>query len=468
MRTSLAIRKGLHAISRVHPLQSSRTRALKAFAGPRAISLLNHHLQTQWWPQERLREYQLAKLRRLLEHCYNTVPYYRDTWSEIGFDPRKVHTLEDLHRLPVLTKETIRSQPERFISSAPPFHYRLAQTGASTGNPLVFLRDANASDRAWALYLRLFAWAGYSPGDPVANLWGLAVVPSKSLRRAFGLLLARLRREHLFDAFKMDEGYAYRMLDSLSRIRPVLLRGYVSALETLARYQARSPRHLPSLRGILTTAEKLTEEQRRILEGAFQCPVFDQYGCGECLAIAYECERHHGLHLCVEHCLLEVVDASGNPLPAGETGEVVVTDLDNFVMPFIRYKNGDLATMASEMCPCGRGLPLVASVEGRVSDIIRGLDGQQVHGEFFSHLLEEVYWPSRFEVSQFQVVQHRDMSVTWKVVATIRPSERDVRTLIQHTRRYLGPLPVRVEFVETIPLTAAGKRRFTISELPRN
>ena len=276
-------------------------------------------------------------------------------------------------------------------------------------------------------------------------------------------LMAWARNEHLLNAFMMDRRQASAFLGEISEIRPVFLRGYVSALEALAQAQAEE-RHPISVGAVSTTAEMVTAQQRRAIEEAFGCRVFDQYGCGECMAIAYECEAHSGLHNCAEHCLLEIVDSRGRPVEGDETGEVVITDLDNLAMPFIRYKNGDLARWASERCPCGRELPLVKEIIGRVSDMIHGANGQKVHGEFFTHLLEQLEWPAKFKVTQYQVVQAVDRSVAWKVVSGVRPGESDIAELVRYVSDQLGDLAVTVEFVDEIRVTETGKRRFTLSE----
>ena len=460
------LRVATTTISTLHPFQSAASRALKAIAGLDGSALLTRYLESQWWSAERLQEYQYRKLLHLLPYAYQHVAGYRRAWDEAGAHPGDIRTLDDFRRLPILTKDAVREGGRQMLSDSPPFAARRAQTGGSTGAPLVVWRDSNATSRAWALYLRLWTWMGYSAGDPYVNVWGMPVVRQSLPRRQFARLMARTKNEYLVDAFQMDEAKSNAILRRIAEIRPVLLRGYVSAMELLAGTQARE-RYPVSPKGVTTTAEKLLPQGRTTIEEAFGCAVFDQYGGGECMAIAYECEEHSGLHTCAEHCLLEIVDSRGQPVAPGEVGEVVVTDLDNMAMPFIRYKNGDLARSSSEGCPCGRGLPLIRDVVGRVSDIIQGADGQQVHGEFFTHLLEELDWPERFHVMQFQVAQASDRSIVWKVVCGSEPTPADLAELIRYTKRHVGDLPVDVDLVDEIPTTASGKRRFTMSEVSR-
>ena len=461
-RSSQVLQRAVTTLSAVHPFQSRASRAIKSIAGPSGASLLQESLDSQWWSAEQLQELQLAKLRRLLTYAYDHVPFYRHRWDAAGIHPGDIKTTEDFARLPLLTKDEIRDNADEILSTDPPSVARRAQTGGSTGAPLIVWRDQASVDRAWASYVRLWTWMGYSPGDPYANLWGTRVVRRPLAARRYVGLMARARNEHVFNAFMMDRTQASAILRQISNFRPVFLRGYASAVEALARTQAEESCPI-SMGAVSTTAEMLIPQQRRTIEEAFGCRVFDQYGCGECMAIAYECDAHSGLHSCAEHCLLEIVDSHGRPVEGDETGEVVITDLDNMAMPFIRYKNGDLARWASGKCPCGRELPLVKEIIGRVSDMIHGDNGQQVHGEFFTHLLEQLEWPAKFEVAQYQVVQAVDRSITWKVVSGVRPRESDIAEMVRYIRQQLGDLAVTVEFVDEIHVTESGKRRFTLS-----
>ena len=462
-RSPRVLQRAVTTLLAVHPFQSRASRAIKSIAGPSGASLLRESLDSQWWSAERLQELQLTKLRRLLTYAYDHVPFYRRMLDEAGTHPGDIKTIDDFARLPLLTKDEIRNNADEMLATDPPSAAKRAQTGGSTGAPLIVWRDQPSMDRAWASYARMWTWMGYSPGDPYANLWGMRVVRRPLVARSYAGLMAWARNEHMFNAFLMDHARASAYLRQISDIRPVFLRGYVSALEALARTQAEE-HHPISVGAVSTTAEMLIPQQRRMIEEAFGCRVFDQYGCGECMAIAYECEAHSGLHSCAEHCLLEIVDARGRPVEGDETGEVVITDLDNLAMPFIRYKNGDLARWASERCPCGRELPLVKEIIGRVSDMIHGANGEKVHGEFFTHLLEQLEWPAKFKVAQYQILQAADRSITCKVISGVQPGESDIAELVRYVRDQLGDLAVTVEFVDEIRVTDSGKRRFTLSE----
>ena len=329
---------------------------------------------------------------------------------------------------------------------------------------MVFYRDRAYNDHCWALYLRSLYWAGYSLGEPVVKLWGERVVRRSLLEKYFISFLYKCKNEHVFDAFQINEESTGRYLDRIKRIKPTIIRGYVSALTTLVKIAKQRVFDF-NLKAIITTAEKLHSYQRDMLEEIFKCKVFDHYACGECMAMAYECEAHEGLHESMEHCIIEFVDQAGYPVEDGKTGEVVVTDLDNFVTPFIRYKNGDLGAFATIACSCGRQHKLIKDILGRTSDMITGLNGTNVHGEFFTHLLEELDWFERYLIKCFCVIQQKDYSIDFKLVARKRPSQEECDRLRKKITEYMEIQDINIIFVDSIPLSGAGKHRFTVSRL---
>jgi phenylacetate-CoA ligase len=214
-----------------------------------------------------------------------------------------------------------------------------------------------------------------------------------------------------------------------------------------------------SPRSIIAAAEKLHDFQRELIEKVFQAPVFETYGSREFTFIAGECDQHKGLHLSMENLLVEVVDDAGQPTPAGEEGNVVITDLTNYGMPFIRYANGDRAVAGAAACSCGRGLPLLTKVVGRRLDMLQTPDGRKIPGEFFPHLLKD--FPA---VRRFQVVQRRADQVELRVVLSGDWTEADRSTLDQEMHKVLGAaVQFHVVAVDDIPLTRAGKLRVVIS-----
>lgn len=208
---------------------------------------------------------------------------------------------------------------------------------------------------------------------------------------------------------------------------------------------------------IFTTAETLFPEQREQIESALHGTVFDQWGCRDGGISAFECERFLGMHLAVENAVVEIC-RQDEAVPTGAEGEVVATDLFSYAMPIIRYKVGDVAAMATESCTCGRGLPLVASVSGRISGFLIGTGGRRIHGEFFSHVFWETPW-----VNEFQIVQNQLREIVVNIVKASEPPADQLAEILRLMQEQAGAdCRVRIEFVRDIPPGPMGKRQFII------
>jgi phenylacetate-CoA ligase len=245
--------------------------------------------------------------------------------------------------------------------------------------------------------------------------------------------------------------------------QPVLLDGYAESFNFLARYLAEHGRMDIRPKGIISSAQSLPDTSRRAIEDAFGCRVFDKYGAREFSGIAYECEAHAGHHVVSEGYIVEVIK-DGRPAAPGEIGEVVITDLNNQCLPFIRYRIGDLAEAmdTSVPCACGRGLPRIGKIEGRVQSIILGSKGQYVPGSFFLHVLKDY----DHAIRQFQIVQEQRGSITFKVVKGKRYNDGTLAEVLAILHRFLGDdLLIHVDFVENIDMVRTGKRLATVSRL---
>jgi phenylacetate-CoA ligase len=427
-------------------------------------STLQDLIDSQYWSRDRLEALQLAKLRSLLEHAYQTVPYYREVMDETGVRPHDVRVVSDLVRLPLLTRKTLQQSFPNSLASTQARHYRVARTGGSTGAPVRFYVDRKVRTIERACYYRFLSWMGYGLGEPMVRLWGAPVVSTPAARlQQFARW--QLYRVDSYDAFKLDEQLFETISRRIRQRKPTLLRGYTTALVAFAEYVRAHSLVFPSLKAVTTTAEVLHDYQRRLLQDAFHCGVFDQYGCGEVNNIAANCEMQAGLHVAIEHAIVEIVDDRGLPVAPGQLGHIAVTNLDNYAMPFIRYLNGDQAVASGNDCSCGRQLPMIEKVVGRTVDLIVGLNGRRVHGEFFTHLLHELGWTERLVVTAFRVEQHTKNDLTFDVVARRAPSAADVELLKTKVSEFLGPVELKLRLADEIPASSSGKRRFTLSHV---
>jgi phenylacetate-CoA ligase len=414
--------------------------------------------RSQWLARAELERLQLERLQRLLDHAARTCPYYQQDWQQRGLDPARLQRLEDFQLWPMIDRSTVRTHRLAMRSTQPGSRLLAKCTGGSTGMPLHFDYDAASLDWRYGAWHRGYNWAGADPGTKQLYFWGGAPGPQPVWRRYKDALYNWLYRRHVVNSFNFCEEQVPAFLDLLRCYRPDVLVAYTNPLYELARTVAAHGLQPYSPNSIVVGAEKLHSFQRELIEKVFRAPVFETYGAREFTLIAAECEKHEGLHLTMELYLFEVLDDAGRPTPPGEEGNVVVTDLFNYGMPFIRYANGDRAVAGWDTCSCGRGLPLLKGITGRQLDVLKTPDGRLVPGEFFPHLLKE--FPA---VKRFQVVHEAPERVQLRLVLNgdWNAGERD--RLEQEIRNVLGPaVQLNMVPVEDIELTPTGKFRVVV------
>jgi len=420
--------------------------------------------KTQWLSPSAVRDLQDEKLRRLVRHAYRNVPYYRARMQELKLRPEDVQTQADLQKLPFLTKSDVRQHLYFDILSENHSKADILKitTSGSTGEPFVVFADRAQLEFRWAATLRSQEWTGYQFGDKCVRLWHqtLGMDKSQVLKEK---LDAALTRRKFIPVFEMSEDKLEAMAREISGWDPVLMDGYAEALDFLAHYlKSRSDLNVRP-KAIMSSAQTLPDSSRKLIEEAFGCRVFDKYGAREFSGIAYECEAHTGHHVVGEGFIVEIM-RDGMPVKPGELGEIVITDLNNFCLPFIRYRLGDLGVAVDPdfVCPCGRGLPLVGNIEGRVQSIIQGTHGRFLPGTFFAHYLKEF----DHAIQKFQVVQELHGAITFHVMRGGRFSDDVLQEVLATFRNHLGEdMTIDVVFVENIEMVRTGKRLASVSRL---
>jgi phenylacetate-CoA ligase len=413
--------------------------------------------KSQWWERERIEAYRLENLRAMLDDVYRHVPYYREVFDAAGFVPEDVRSIADLGRLPFLTKALIRKNVDS-LKADDAVHLKRYNTGGSTGEPLVFFIGKDRVSHDVAAKWRATRWWGVDIGDPEIVVWGSPIeLGSQDHVKSFR---DRLLRTKLLPAFEMSQAKLDQFIVDIQSIRPRMLFGYPSALARIAMHADARGQRLDNL-GIavaFVTSERLYDHQRSQIARTFGCRVANGYGGRDAGFIAHECPEG-GMHISAEDIIVEIVGPSGEILPAGESGEIVVTHLATRAFPFIRYRTGDMGVLDDRRCACGRGLPMLNEIEGRATDFVVAEDGTLMHGLALIYILRD-----RPEIAEFKIIQESRQEVRVQIVPVSGVSSELEAGIVDGFRKRLGGgVDVRVERVAAIQPEPSGKYRYVVS-----
>ncbi|MBA3456307.1 MAG: phenylacetate--CoA ligase family protein [Deltaproteobacteria bacterium] len=442
--------------------------AFEAARGRPTVPLLRYLEGTERWSRPAIRDLQAGFLRRLIRHAYLHTAYYRDLLDQRGLTPADFETVDALEQLPILDRDTVRTSFEARMAAAPPKWVIEKTTSGTTGQPVVV--KYNAESRHWrdATRWRGYGWSGYRIGMRALHYWGAGPRADSWVKRSKVAIDRALKRDLYIDCTPRGDEALLTAVQQLRKFEPQVMVAYTAGAAALAKFviehKLRSWKSFP----VLVGAERLWPHDREMIEQAFG-PVFETYGCREVMLIGSECEIHDGMHTSMEKLVVELIvrEADGTVRTAkpGETGEVAITDLHNLACPMIRYITGDLAVAREyEPCRCGRGLDRIGPIEGRVTETLRDGNGNAVGGLVFNILFGVMSHVAR----KFQVIQRLDGSVVMKVVPNVgdRLPEAENTKVHEFARKYLPATPFTIEYVDDIPLTAAGKRKVVIVEKP--
>ena len=407
-----------------------------------------------------LEELQKRKLQQFIQYCYAHVPYVKTIMQAAGAGPQDIRTPADLAHLPVMTKADVRRRRAELRSDRAG-KLSSFSSGGSTGEPLIFDISKERVASRVACRQRVSRWWGTSVGDSELALWGS---PLELTRQDWVRSLRdRAMASQLLSAYELNDATMSRYLDILEQRRFRQIFAYPSAIYLLCRHaqkEGRDLRHL-GVKTIFVTSEVLYPYQRELIAQTFGCPVANGYGGRDSGFIAHECPQG-GMHLMADTIIAEIVDAEGRPLPPGETGEIVATDLYSQEAPFLRYATGDIGALSTELCPCGRPLPLLAKLDGRSNDSIVTPDGRVMHGQSVVSLLMEVEGIERFRIIQKQV-DHFHVQIVRNQSFAPGCEERIRRRWRERLR---AQVDLSFEYLDKLPPERSGKFRHIVSELP--
>lgn len=417
--------------------------------------------RSQFLPHQQLEELSFSRLQTVLKYAYANVAFYRNAFDARGLKPSHVQTMSDLKAFPILEKEHIQNHIDELVSREfAKSELLLDRTGGSTGAPIEYYYSKQRYHSRKAATWRHNGFVDWRIGDKAAVLWGASRdLPEPKLKQKLRNLI--LDRTLFFNTAGFQPQAIVQFNDQLKKFRPKVVLAYANSLALFAKYLQAERIQPYSPKAIITSAETLTPENRRLIEATFGAPVFNRYGSREFSVIASECPKRDGLHVMSEGLFVEIMK-DGRHVEKGETGELIITDLLNFAMPLIRYRIGDAASWASGDCSCGRGLPRLSGIAGRTTDFLVGADGRLCSGA----VLTVAMIAQRPSLGQVQLEQNERGRIICRIApkSGVKMFPEDRQFLIDQVRQYLGDgTAIEFDIVSRIEHETSGKYRFSKS-----
>ncbi|WP_026840906.1 phenylacetate--CoA ligase family protein [Citrifermentans bremense] len=422
-------------------LRKRLSRLTSTLYGGSQRQILKSLNQSQWWPKEQIEKHQLERLRETLAHCYDSYDFYRERLDRAGVDPCNIKSLKELARLPVLTKEEYHSMYRNAPEAKGRVEHR--KTSGTTGLALQFRKTIEATTIMRALDSRSLSWYGIAPGDRQARFWSASETSAGRWKQWGGdYLLNRYR----FSVNQIDDGYAMRLLEDLRRCRPDYVYGYASGIYEFSKLILRHKVTAPRVKAVIVTSEMLYRHQKEVIHEAFGSPVVREYGSTEFGPIAFECEQGE-LHVMDENLIVESCSDDGEQ-------KLLVTELNNRDVPFIRYEIGDAGVVGDRRCSCGRNLTVLSELMGRTNGFIRLMDGSIIYDNIFDFLITIA------GVDQIQVV----LVARDKLQIFFKGNDIDwpgVEKAVETLKGFCGgQIEMSWQQVDEIPLDKSGKRNY--------
>ena len=405
-----------------------------------------------------IKKKQWTSITKLLNHAYKNIEFYRKRFDEGGIHPNDIKTWADFSKIPFLTKDDVRTQRDKLFS---PHHdkYIRFYTSGSTGIPVSGYRDKHCNEFKRACGLRSSLWSGYEIGDRIYCLYGN---PDEKLSLRKKVRRKLLTRERFLDTLDLSEESMMTFARLMQRKQPGLLWGHAHNMYILASFLENKGIVGIRPKGMYSAGMVLHDWERDKVENVFGCAFQDRYGCEEIGLIAAECKKKEGLHINTDDLYVEFIGKNGYPVDNGRQGQIVVTDLHNFVMPLIRYKMGDIGIPSGKSCSCGRTQPLITKIEGRVADFIITPEGKAISGIS----LTDHFGASIPGVAQIQIVQEKINNITLNVVKADSFGSNSLEKIDRLVKRFFGRnMKYRCEYLDKIPQESSGKYRFSICKI---
>ncbi len=422
------------------------------FYGETSLDKLQDFDKTQWLTHEEIKELQFKKVKNIFCYAYEKIPYYRKVFQEYGVNPKDIQTFEDIENYPVLTKKDVRENREDLTIRPKPNKFEHRHTSGTTGQALAFIKDRLATSYMRSIDYRSYGWHGIEPGVKQARFWSC----KSSL---LGILIENIKdyviNRKRYQVFNLSDNQFVKYYKQMRRFKPFYIYGYTSGVYEFARFiQKNKLPPIESIKTVIATAEMLFPYQRACIEGAFKCKCVIEYGCTETGVIAFECPERN-LHLMEDNLFIEFTKG-GKRVQPKEPGDILLTELHNFSMPFLRLDLGDMGSYSTESCPCGRGLGLMHSIEGRQNSFFRTPDGRLIYDSIFDFMAENKH------VKIFKIILRSNVKLTIKIVPQSEIFPDSVKTeFTKKIRHYIGDsMDIEYIIVDAIERDSSGKRHY--------
>lgn len=417
--------------------------------------------KSQYWSTDQLQEYQLEQLNKLIIHAYENVPYYKRVFNERGLRPKDIQDFKDLEQLPFLTRDLVRENFKDLCSRKhSPNQFQRVTTGGSSGVPLELYLESGVTDaKEWAFMKTQWDRVGYRFRDKCAMFRGYKVPVSNNTfwkSQLFGRWL-------LFSSYDINDQNISSYIKKLKVYAPKYIQAYPSAISLLANnINDNNIRDVPSIKAILCGSENLYSNQRKLLEETFNTRVYSWYGLTEKVVLAGECEVSNHYHVFPEYGITELVDETGNTIKTG-MGEIVGTGFNNYAMPLIRYKTGDVGVLVDKKCECGREYPLLEGVEGRIQEVVitKNKTKMALNPLFFGQHMN-----AYSNIKEFQVIQEKKGELIINIVKSKKynyvDEEEILNTIVDVSNNQFD---VIFNYTDSIPKTERGKHKFLVQKM---
>jgi phenylacetate-CoA ligase len=421
--------------------------------------------KSQYFSIEQIREIQWQKIKRLLNHAYNNCKYYKEKFDKEYVHPNDIKSFNDFMSVPILTKKDVHKYNQEIMAPNIDKYIKFLTSG-STGKPIKGYRNKESSEFQRACGRRSEFWAGYDMGERVYCLYGNPEKELKGLKKIKAKIRRKLlQRTEILDMLKLTEESMRTFANKMRKKPPSLLWGHAHGLYLLAKFLEKKGINDIKPKGIYSAGMVLHDWERKKVEDVFNCKLQDRYGTEELGLIATECKEQQGLHINTDCHYVEFLGNNGKPVNPGERGYIIVTDLTNMAMPFIRYKLEDICTPSATKCTCGRTQPLIKRIEGRIADFLITPERELVSGiSLTDHFAGHI--PG---ISQIQIVQETIDSLMLNIVKDKDFGEKTIEIISRLIKDFFGvKMTFHCKFTNQIPQGPSGKYRFTICKVDHN